>query len=474
MSGPDYSELVASLRASFSDRKTRPHQWRVGQLDRFKAMLEEQEAAFVGALKEDLKESGFEAYLADIGSVIAMINHTLRHLGDWMKPQKVTTPLLLQPGSSRVVREPLGVALIIGAWNYPYYLTLGPLVPCIAAGNCAVLKPSELAPHSSTVMAEYLPKYLDPGCFALVEGAVPETTALLQQRFDKIFFTGGGNVGKIVMTAAAQHLTPVTLELGGKSPCIVDRDVDIEVAGRRIALGKFMNAGQTCLAPDYVLVHQEREDDLLAQLTASIEKFYQGDAKASPDFGRIINERHHERLRALLDSGTIVTGGDYDRDDLYIAPTVLREVSPESQVMQDEIFGPILPVLTVESVDEAIAFVNMRDKPLALYIFSGDQAVVDRVIDETSAGGMCVNETIFHLTVPNLPFGGVGPSGMGKYHGKWGFDDFSNAKAVLDRRTFIDPNLRYPPYTERQQKMLCWAMSGKKGWLPWLPEKADR
>ena len=462
MTDLDYSELVGSLRASFRARRTRPREWRVQQLKQLRSMLQENDSEFSDGLQQDLKKSDFEAYLTDIGSVIAKVNHTLRHLDDWMKPQKVSTPLVMQPGSSRVVSEPLGVALIIGAWNYPYYLTLAPLVPCIAAGNCAVLKPSELAPHTSAVMAEYLPRYLDPECFAVVEGGVPETTALLEQQFDKIFFTGGGSVGRIVMTAAAQHLTPVTLELGGKSPCIVDRDVDIELAARRIASGKFMNAGQTCVAPDYVLVLRDREEELHAQLTTAIEAFYQGDAKASSDFARIINERHHDRLTELLGSGTIVTGGDHDRDSRYIAPTVLRNVSPDSPVMQDEIFGPILPVLVVESIDEAIAFLNARDKPLALYVFSEDQAVVDRVIDETSAGGMCVNETIFHVTVPNLPFGGVGPSGMGKYHGKWGFDAFSNAKAILNHSTFIDPDVRYPPYKEGQQKMLEWAMSGTK------------
>jgi len=425
-------------------------------------MLVEEETALIDALRKDIKESDFEAYITDIGSVIADINHTRSHLAEWMKPQRVSTPWMMQPGSSQVVREPLGVALIIGAWNYAFQLTLAPLVPSIAAGNCALLKPSEMAPHSSAAMAEYLPKYLDPECIAVLEGGVPETTALLEQRFDKIFYTGGGNVGRIVMTAAAKHLTPVTLELGGKSPCIVDEDVNLEVAARRIVYGKFLNAGQTCVAPDYILVHREQEEALLAALTRTIEEFYEGNPKETEDFGRIINERHHDRLTALIEGNTVVTGGEHDKSKLYIAPTVLRDVSPDAPVMQEEIFGPILPVLAVDDTDQMIRFINAREKPLALYVFSENDDTVARIIDETSAGGMCVNETVFHLIVPNLPFGGVGESGMGKYHGKWGFDAFSNAKAVLDHGTAMDPDLRYPPYRKRDRTMLRMGITGMK------------
>jgi aldehyde dehydrogenase (NAD+) len=379
-----------------------------------------------------------------------------------MKPQRVSTPWMMQPGSSQVVHEPLGVALIIGAWNYPLQLTLAPLVACIAAGNCALLKPSELAPHCSAALAEYLPKYLDPECIAVVQGGVSETTALLAQRFDKIFYTGGANVGRIIMTAAAKYLTPVTLELGGKSPCIVDKDIDLDVAARRIAFGKFLNAGQTCVAPDYILVHRKQEEALLEALSNTIETFYEGNPKDSEDFGRIIDERHHDRLTALLKGNTVVTGGEYDKSRLYIAPTVLRDVSPDAAVMQEEIFGPILPVLAVEGIDEAIDFVNAREKPLALYLFSENDEMVARVTNETSAGGMCVNETVFHLIVPNLPFGGVGESGMGKYHGKWGFDLFSNAKAILNHGTGVDPHLRYPPYRKCDQTMLRLGITGTK------------
>lgn len=458
----DYSDLIASLRYSFNSRKTRSIEWREAQLKGLRDMLVDEETALIDAIRADIKESPFEAYLTDIGSVVADINHTRSHLADWMKPQSVATPWMMQPGSSKVVREPLGVALIIGAWNYPYLLTLSPLVPCIAAGNCALIKPSELAPHTSAAIAEYLPKYLDPDCIAVVEGGIPETTALLTQRFDKIFYTGGGNVGRIVMTAAAKHLTPVTLELGGKSPCIVDKDVNLDVAARRIVFGKFLNAGQTCVAPDYILVHREQEEALLNALKKTIGEFYEGDPKASEDFGRIINERHHERLTALIEGNSVVAGGDHDKSKLYIAPTVLRDVAPDAPVMQDEIFGPILPVLAVDSTDEMIEFINAREKPLALYVFSENYYVVDRIINETSAGGMCVNETVFHLIVPNLPFGGVGESGMGKYHGKWGFESFSNAKAILDHGTAIDPDLRYPPYRERDRTLLKIGITGMK------------
>ena len=372
----DYSDVIDSLRSSFSARKTRSIEWREAALEGLRDMLVEEEPALIDALREDIKESAFEAYITDIGSVVADINHTRSHLAEWMKPQRVSTPWMMQPGSSQVVREPLGVALIIGAWNYPYQLTLAPLVACIAAGNCALIKPSELAPHAAAAMVEYLPKYLDPECIAVVEGGVPETTALLAQRFDKIFYTGGGQVGRIVMTAAAKHLTPVTLELGGKSPCIVDSDVNLEVAARRIVYGKFLNAGQTCVAPDYVLVHHKREDALLEALTRTIEEFYEGDPKASEDFARIINERHHDRLTALIDGSTVVTGGDHDKSALYIAPTVLRDVSPEAPVMREEIFGPILPVLPIDDVDQMIEFINAREKPLALYVFTENDETV--------------------------------------------------------------------------------------------------
>ncbi len=459
----EYSRVIDPLRNTFRSGKTRTLAWRRQQLDALRRMLVEQEAVLTRTLGEDLGKPELEAFLSDIGFVIAGIDHTLSHLKHWTKPRRVSTPLILQPGSSRVMHEPLGVALIIGAWNYPVQLSLAPLTGCIAAGNCAVIKPSELAPRCAEAIARLLPRYLDPDAFAVVEGGVPETTALLQERFDKIFFTGSSRVGRIVMAAAAQHLTPVTLELGGKSPCVVDADVDLNVAARRITYGKFINAGQTCIAPDYVLVHKAREQQLLDAIVRAIETFYGADPQASRDYGRIVDARHHERLAGLIEGHTVVTGGQTDRNQLYIAPTVLRDVPPDAPVMQEEIFGPILPVLAVEDIHEAIQFINARHKPLALYVFSNDGGTIDRVIDGTSAGGVCVNDTILHVVSPELPFGGVGESGMGKYHGWAGFETFSNAKAIFRQSTSIDLAMRYPPFSKRGKAILRAGAAGFRG-----------
>jgi aldehyde dehydrogenase (NAD+) len=378
----------------------------------------------------------------------------LKKLAKWTRPERVATPIHLRPARSRIVREPLGVVLIIGPWNYPVQLLLGPLVGAIAAGNCAVLKPSEIAAHTSGVLAKLVRRYLDPECFAVFEGGVPETQAILAERFDHVFYTGNGSVAREVMAAAARHLTPVTLELGGKSPCIVDRDADLEVAARRIAWGKFMNAGQTCIAPDYVLVHQAREADLIDALRRTLREFYGEDPGRSPDFARIPNLRHHRRLAALLKDGDVVVGGQTDETDAYIAPTVMRNPRPDSPLMTDEIFGPILPVLAVPDVAAAIDFVNRRPKPLALYLFSNDAKAEEQVISTTSSGGVCVNATLWHIANPQLPFGGVGPSGMGAYHGRATFEIFSHHKSVLTRGTRFDPRLMYPPYTKWKAALL--------------------
>ena len=369
-----------------------------------------------------------------------------KQLKKWMKPERVATPVPQQPGRARVVREPLGVVLIIAPWNYPVQLLLSPLVGALAAGNCAVLKPSELTPHTSAALADLVPRYLDPDAVALVEGAVPETQALLAERFDHIFYTGGGRVGQVVLEAAARHLTPVTLELGGKSPCIVDETANVAVAARRIAWGKFLNAGQTCVAPDYVLVHESREEELIEELGAAIREFYGEQPKESKDFARIVNASHHERLSLLLKEGDPVIGGESDPEQRYIAPTVLRNVPVDAGVMTDEIFGPILPVLPVADVDEAIRFASAREKPLALYIFTEDSAVADRVTRETSSGSVCVNHVIWQIANPNLPFGGVGPSGTGAYHGRHSFETFSHRKAVVTKSTRFDQKFAYPPF----------------------------
>jgi aldehyde dehydrogenase (NAD+) len=444
--------VVSGLRKAFDSGTTRSLAWRREQLERFRTMLIDREAELAAALHKDLGKPRLEAFIGEIKFVQIEVEHALKNLRRWTRNESVSTPLSLQPAKSMIVREPLGVVLIIGPWNYPVQLVLGALVPAIAAGNCACLKPSELAPASSAAMARLVAQYLDTSCIQVVEGGVAETQALLGQKFDHILFTGGGTVGKIVMEAAAKNLTPVTLELGGKSPCIVDRDADLDVAARRITWGKFFNTGQTCIAPDYLLVQKDVVAPLLEKITAAIAKFYGDEPKKSPDYGRIINERHHARLVALLKDGTVVTGGAHDVSERYIAPTVLEDVKLDSKLMADEIFGPILPVLTVKDVDEAIAFVNARPKPLALYIFAKDRAVQDTVLARTSSGGACVNDVIVHPAVPDLPFGGVGPSGMGAYHGRAGFETFTHRKGVVRKSTALDPALRYPPYDANKEK----------------------
>jgi len=450
----DPPDLVARLRAGFESGCTRPAAWRLEQLERIAALLRENAGAFTAALQADLRKPDIEAWATDIGSVVGEVELIRKKLRAWMKPERISTPLKLRPGSSFIVRDPLGVVLIIAPWNYPVQLALAPLAAAIAAGNCAVLKPSELTPRVSAELARLVPRYLDPRCVAVVEGGVPETTALLAERWDHIFYTGNGRVGRVVMQAAARHLTPVTLELGGKSPCIVDADADLEIAARRITWGKFLNAGQTCVAPDYLLVHESREAELLELLAKNLREFYGADPQRSPDLARIVSDAHLDRLAKLLESGQVVVGGRVDRNDRYVAPTLLRNVSPDSPVMQEEIFGPILPVLSVPSMEAAIAFVNARPKPLALYLFTRSQAVEDAVLSRTSAGGACVNAVLWHLGNPALPFGGVGESGTGAYHGRHGFEAFSHRKGVVKRSTRADFKLAYPPYTRLKKALL--------------------
>ena len=428
---------------------------RRAQLDKLAALCKENADELVAALQKDLGKPTLEAFTTDIAFVIAEIDLARKNLARWTKPEKVRTPLVQQLAKARVVREPLGVVLIIAPWNYPVQLLLGPLVGALAAGNCAVLKPSEITANTSAVLARLVPKYLDPECVAIVEGGVPETSALLEQRYDHIFYTGNGAVARVIMEAAAVHLTPMTLELGGKSPCIVDKDAKLDVTARRIAWGKFLNAGQTCVAPDYLLVHESIEDELIEKLGAAVREFYGDDPRQTDDFGRIASERHHQRLAALLeDAGDVVVGGELVQGERYIAPTIVRNVRPDAKIMSEEIFGPILPVLTVKDVDEAIAFVNEREKPLALYLFTEDADTEQKVLERTSSGGACVNATIWHLANPNLPFGGVGPSGMGSYHGRDGFETFSHKKSVVTKSTKLDPKVAYPPYTKMKTNLV--------------------
>jgi len=450
----DVPDLVKGLRAAFDSGRTRPVEWRRAQLEQIRRMLHEREGALLGALAADLGKPATEAYAADVGFLYADLGLTLKHLRAWTRPQRVRVPMIVQPARARIVQEPLGVALVIAPWNYPVQLLLAPMIGAIAAGNCVVAKPSELAPHTSEVLARIVPEFLDPECVAIVEGGVPVATALLAEHFDHVFYTGNGQVGRVVMEAAARHLTPVTLELGGKSPVIVDADADLDVAARRIAWGKFLNAGQTCIAPDYALVAREVEHELVDRIAKSVAEFYGPDPKASPDYARIVNDRHFDRVVGLLAGAETAIGGDHDATQRYVAPTVLTDVTPSAPAMQEEIFGPVLPVLPVDDVDEAIRFVNERDRPLALYVFSRRAEVADAVIARTSSGGVCVNSTMFQVAVPSLPFGGVGPSGMGAYHGRAGFERFSHAKSVLARSTRVDPRLAYPPYTPLKDRII--------------------
>jgi acyl-CoA reductase-like NAD-dependent aldehyde dehydrogenase len=440
-------DIIRKQREFFATGKTKDVEWRIEQLKRLKQAVVDAQEAIVNAVKADLGRPDFEAYFEIVA--ISEINYALKNIKSWIKPKKVSTGIEQFPASAQIYPEPLGVVLIIAPWNYPFQLIISPLTGAIAAGNCAVLKPSEIAANTSRVIADIIQKTFDPAYIAVVEGGVETSQQLLEEKFDHIFFTGGTAIGKIVMQAAAKHLTPVTLELGGKSPCIVDSDVDLKYAAKRITWGKYLNAGQTCIAPDYLLVDRRIKSDLLTEIQKCVEEFYGDDPAQSPDYARLISRRHFERLEPLLKDGEIVIGGQTKPEEKYIAPTVMDQVSWESPLMQDEIFGPILPVLEYTDLKEAIAQINARPKPLALYIFSKDKQKQEQVLQETSSGGVCINDTVMHIGVSTLPFGGVGDSGIGNYHGKASFDTFSHYKSVLKKGFRFDPNWRYPPYKDK-------------------------
>jgi aldehyde dehydrogenase (NAD+) len=451
------ADTVAAVRAGFDSGLTRPVSWRLDQLRGLSAMLRTESDRFEAALASDLGKPSIEGYAADIATVASEIDDIAKHLPKWMKPRRVKVPLTVQPGRAYVLPQPLGVTLIIAPWNYPVQLLLLPAAVSIAAGNACVLKPSEVAPATSALLAELLPRFTDSKAIATVEGGVDTSTELLEQRFDYIFYTGSTAVGRIVHQAASRHLTPCTLELGGKSPVLVDDSANLEVAARRIAWGKWLNAGQTCVAPDYVLISATHRDRFVELLERSFAEFADGtDTRTNPDFTSIVNERHTERLRGLLanHNGTVAFGGDSDVADRWVEPTIIIDPDPDSPVMQEEIFGPILPIITVDSLADAISFVTDRPHPLALYVFAEHDDTIEHVIDHTSAGGTCINHVIQHLLPSDLPFGGVGESGFGRYHGRAGFDTFSNLRAVLKKPTRIDPKLVYPPYTEKKSKLI--------------------
>jgi aldehyde dehydrogenase (NAD+) len=454
-------ELVVSARQAFDSGITRSINWRMGQLDGLLRFLKERQDDILDALLQDLGKPRFDALVAEIVSLELDVVHVQKRLKTWMRPEKVSTLALHQPGRSVIYKEPLGVVLIIAPWNYPLQLSVGPLIGALAAGNTAVLKPSEVAPATSALLARFLPEYLDSSCVKVVEGAIPETTKLLEQRFDHIFYTGNGSVGRIVMRAAAEHLTPVTLELGGKSPCIVDETADLEVTARRIVWGKFFNCGQTCVAPDYILVADSIHDALVERLAAKVNDFWGENPQLCPEYGRIVNARHHRRLMELLEGGgDVVCGGQGDESDRYLPPTILTNVPPDAGVMAGEIFGPILPIIRIADVEEAMEMVNRGPKPLALYLFSSDEETQKQVLEGTTSGGAVLNHCLLHNLAPDLPFGGVGESGMGAYHGKASFDTFTHRKSVLKKPFTPDIVLLYPPYAKRilpvVERLLRW------------------
>ena len=449
----DTKALLGDLRRVFATGRTRELSWRLEQLRGIERLCDERDPEIAAALAEDLGRPPVDAWLADIASTKAEATYARKHLKRWMRRRRVSLPLNQLPGRGWVQYDPLGVVLVIGPWNYPLYLSLAPLVAAVAAGNCAVVKPSELAPATSAVLARLVPEYLDPAAIRVVEGDAAVTQALLAEGFDHALFTGGTEVGKKIMTATAPTLTPVTLELGGKSPVIVAADADIDVAARRIAWVKLLNSGQTCIAPDYVLAEHSIADELIDKIVANVREFRSGESDPSL---RIVNQRQFDRLVALIRAtdGKVVTGGGFHSSALRIEPTVIVNPPPTDAVMADEIFGPILPVLTVDSLDSAAEFVNSKPKPLALYLFTASRIVAQALIDRIPSGGAVVNHVAMHCMVPQLPFGGVGASGMGAYHGRWGFEAMSHRRAVLAKRARPDIRVMYPPYTQKAVKIM--------------------
>lgn len=446
------SAVVQRARDAFNSGKTRPLQFRIQQLEALARLIKEREKDIVDALHADLNKNEWTAYYEEVVYVLEEIEYMIQKLPEWAADEPVEKTRQTQKDESYIHSEPLGVVLIIGTWNYPFNLLIQPVVGAIAAGNAVVLKPSELSENMAQLMANIIPQYLDKDLYPVINGGVPETTEVLKERFDHILYTGSTGVGKIVMTAAAKHLTPVTLELGGKSPCYVDKDCDLDVACRRIAWGKYMNSGQTCVAPDYILCDPSIENQIVEKLKKSLKEFYGEDPQKSRDYGRIISARHFQRVMGLIQGQKVVHGGTGDAATRYIAPTILSNVDPQSPVMQEEIFGPLMPIVHVSGLDEAIKFINQREKPLALYVFSNNDKVIKKMIAETSSGGVTANDVIVHITVHSLPFGGVGHSGMGSYHGKKSFETFSHRRSCLVRPLKDDEAIkaRYPPSTTKK------------------------
>lgn len=448
----DIQQIVQRQHDYFATGATLDVKGRLAALDRLRAAIEKYEGEINAALKADLNKSPFETYMCEVGLVLNELSYIRKRTRRWARDKRVPTPLSQFKSVSFRHPEPYGVVLVMAPWNYPFMLAMEPVVGAIAAGNCVVMKPSAYSPATSAVMAKLVEETFDPRFFTVVEGGRAENQALLDQKFDYIFFTGGTTVAREVMAKAAKHLTPVSLELGGKSPCIVDETANIKVAAKRLAFGKFLNAGQTCVAPDYLFVHESVRDQMVEELEKNVQAFFGDDPLACPDYVKIINDKHYQRIQGLMAGEHAVFGGQ--ARDGKIAPTLLDGITGDSPIMQEEIFGPVLPMMTYEDMDQVIAFVTSRPKPLALYLFTTDHDTERRVLERVPFGGGCINDTIIHLATPYMPFGGVGDSGMGGYHGKYSFDTFTHYKSVLKKANWLDLSMRYQPYTDGNFKLL--------------------
>lgn len=442
----DAKEIIERQRKHFLSGATREVGKRIESLRKFELLIGENEDRIYEAIKRDLGRSASESYMGEILTCKGELSFAIKNLPKWARGARAATPPVHLPATSRVEPEPYGTVLVMSPWNYPVQLALIPAISAIAAGNTVVIKPSEHSPHSSAALSELIGKYFDPELVCVVEGSLETSKRLLEERFDRIFYTGGPKGGRAVLRAAAEHLTPVTLELGGKSPCIV-RDVrNLKSAAKRIAWGKFFNAGQTCVAPDYLLVQESLKDALVEEMAGRIRAMYGDNPKESRDFARIINEAHFDRIAGLLKGEKIAVGGETDRGELYIAPTILDISTWESPAMQEEIFGPVLPVIAFDSPEEIIPEIRKRGRPLALYVFTDDRRFKEKILSSISSGGACVNDVLVHICVTSLPFGGVGESGFGSYHGKAGFDAFSHYRSIMERGLGLDTDLKFPPY----------------------------
>lgn len=445
------NQSIAELQRRFlATGATLPVDYRLEQLKKLKSLLEIHESKITTALKQDLNKAPFETIRDEVILVVKEIDFICKHLKKWMRPVSVKTPIPFWPGRSKIYYEPYGSVFIIGPWNYPLLLVLSPLIGALSAGNCALVKPSELAPNTQNLIENLLNDNFPVDYIHVVKGGPDVVTHLLEQKFDYIFFTGGTQIGKIIMTAAAKHLTPVTLELGGKSPCIVDETADLNYAARRIAWAKTTNAGQVCLAPDYLYVHESCKAELVKKIQETFVAFYGEQPESSDSYARIINKKHFDRLSKLMQKGNILWGGIINEHASYISPTLIDGVSWDDPIMQEEIFGPLLPILTYQKIEEVVQAVQSHQKPLALYLFSKNQATKNKLLQEVSFGGGCINDCLLHIANANLPFGGVGASGLGNYHGKFSFETFSHRKSVYTRTICIDSKVEYPPYSSRK------------------------